>query len=266
VARNLLYPSGMTGATVSGDGERRVTKVHAARARRDDYVRRHYALIEKVAKRLARRLPPTTELGELLSAGALGLLEAADRFDASRGESFETFARIRIEGAMLDDIRVRDTMSRDMRRQWRTLNRSMASLTQSLGRRPSEEELAGDLGISLDDLRARRKNLGGARVIGFDDAGVEMLERLADERADDPQELAARRELLSLLARDIAALSPRTQQVLSLYYRESLSLKEIGVVLGVSECRVCQIHGEAMKKLRAARDLDDAAPPGRQAA
>jgi RNA polymerase sigma factor for flagellar operon FliA len=266
VARNLLYLSRMTGATVSVAGERRVTKTRAVHARRDDYVRQHYALIEKVAKRLARRLPPSTELGELLSSGALGLLEAAERFDPSRGESFETFARIRIEGAMLDDIRVRDTMSRDMRRQWRTINRSMAHLTQSLGRRPSEDELAGELGISLDELRARRKNMGGARVIGFDDAGSEMLERLADDRADDPQELAARRELLHLLARDIAALSPRTQQVLSLYYRESLSLKEIGVVLGVSECRVCQIHGDAMKKLRAARDLDDPAPVRRQAA
>jgi RNA polymerase sigma factor for flagellar operon FliA len=256
----------MTGATVAIDGGRRVTKSRTALSRRDDYVRQHYALVEKVAKRLARRLPPTTELGELLSAGALGLLEAAERFDPSRGESFETFARIRIEGAMLDDIRVRDTMSRDMRRQWRTLNRSMARLTQGLGRRPTEEELAGELGISLDDLRARRKNMGGARVIGFDDAGSELLDRLADDRADDPQELASRRELLHLLARDIAALSPRTQQVLSLYYRESLSLKQIGVVLGVSECRVCQIHGEAMKKLRAARDAGDLAPSGRKAA
>jgi RNA polymerase sigma factor for flagellar operon FliA len=246
----------MTGATALTTGRRGTQATRTALARRDDYVRRHYPLVEKVAKRLARRLPASTELGELLSAGALGLLEAAARFDPARGESFETFARIRIEGAMLDDIRVRDTMSRDMRRLWRGLNRALADLSQALGRAPTESELAERLGVSLDDLRARRKDLGGARVIGFEDAGPEWLERLRDDRAEDPQEVAARRELLDQLAEDIAALPPRTQQVLSLYYRESLSLKEIGVVLGVSECRVCQIHGDAMKKLRAARAPD----------
>ncbi|HVZ75277.1 MAG TPA: RNA polymerase sigma factor FliA [Polyangia bacterium] len=245
----------MTGATAETATRRPTTKTRISFARRDDYVLRHYALVEKVAKRLARRLPASTDFGELVSAGALGLLEAAARFDSSRGESFETFARIRIEGAMLDDIRVRDTMSRDMRRQWRTLNRSLARLTQRLGRRPTEGELADELGVSVDELRARRKNMGGSRVIGFDDAGQELLERLADDRADDPQEIVARRELLDQLSQDIATLAPRTQHVLSLYYRENLSLKEIGVVLGVSECRVCQIHGEAMKKLRAASDL-----------
>jgi RNA polymerase sigma factor for flagellar operon FliA len=256
----------MTGEMAVVTTKRRTTTTRSALSRRDDYVRRYYPLVEKVAKRLARRLPSSTDLGELVSSGALGLVEAAARFDPSRGESFETFARIRIEGAMLDDIRVRDTMSRDMRRQWRALNRTIAQLTQRLGRKPTEDEVAVECGVSVDELRARRKNMGGSRVIGFEDAGEELLERLADDRADDPQELAARRELLSQLAKDIAALAPRTQQVLSLYYQDSLSLKEIGVVLGVSECRVCQIHGEAMKKLRAARDLRDPERPDREAA
>ena len=108
--------------------------------------------------------------------------------------------------------------------------------------------------MTLDELRARRSQLSGARVIGLDDAGVDLLERLADENAEDPQEMAARRQLLERLADDIGALPDRMQQVLSLYYRESLSLREIGVVLGVTECRVCQIHGEATKRLRAAHD------------
>jgi RNA polymerase sigma factor for flagellar operon FliA len=116
--------------------------------------------------------------------------------------------------------------------------------------------VADELGLSLDELRRQRALLDGARVIGLDDAGADLLERVADQSADDPQELAARRELVDRLARDIAALPPRMQQVLSLYYRESLSLREIGLVLGVTECRVCQIHGEATKRLRVARRGD----------
>jgi len=220
---------------------------------------RYYHVVEKVAKILARRLPASTDLGELVSAGSIGLIEAAARFDPARGESFEAFARIRIRGAMLDDIRLRDTMTRDMRRASRAINRTTASLTQRLGRVPSEQELADALGVALDELRARRTRLAGARVIGLEDAGADLLERVADERAEDPQEIFARRELLDRLARDIAALPERTQQVLSLYYRENLSLREIGLVLGVTECRICQIHGEAMRRLRDAQGSDGGA-------
>jgi RNA polymerase sigma factor for flagellar operon FliA len=230
----------------------------ASLAQRDEYVRRYYHCVEKVAKHLARRLPPSTDLSELVSAGALGLLEAAARFDPNRGESFEAFARIRIQGAMLDDIRVRDTMSRDMRRTWRALGRSTNRLAQALGRNPTEDELAEHVGVSVDDLRARRAQLGGSRVVGLDDAGADLLERVADESAEDPQELVARRQLLDRLAHLITALPLRMQQVLSLYYRENLSLKEIGAVLGVTECRVCQIHGEATRRLRLAHGEDRA--------
>jgi RNA polymerase sigma factor for flagellar operon FliA len=215
-------------------------------------VTRYYHCVENVAKHLARRLPPTADLGDLMSAGALGLLEAAARFDPSRGESFEAFARIRIRGAMLDDIRVRDTMSRDMRRAWRTVTQATARLSQQLGRRPTEEEIAGDTGMSLEALHARRAQWSGARVMGLDDAGADLLDRMPDDGAQDPQELVARRQLIDRLAAHIQALPERMQQVLSLYYRENLSLKEIGAVLGVSECRVCQIHGEATRRLRAA--------------
>jgi RNA polymerase sigma factor for flagellar operon FliA len=220
--------------------------------KRNEVVTRHYQIVEKVARHMARRLPPSIDLADLMSAGAVGLLEAAARFDPSRGESFEAFARVRIKGAMLDDIRVRDTMSRDMRRAWRLVARSTARLTQQLGRRPTEEEIAEDAGMTLEALRARRSQWSGARVVGLDDAGDDLLDRLPDQAADDPQELAARRQLLDRLASHIAALPERMQLVLSLYYRDNLSLREIGVVLGVTECRVCQIHGEATRRLREA--------------
>jgi RNA polymerase sigma factor for flagellar operon FliA len=143
-----------------------------------------------------------------------------------------------------------------MRRTARAINRSTGSLSQRLGRAPNEEELADDMGMSLDELRTRRTDLAGARVLALDDVGPDLLERVADEGADDPQEQACRRELLARLANDIAALPERMQQVLSLYYKDNLSLREIGMVLGVTECRVCQIHGEAMKRLRRARGAD----------
>jgi RNA polymerase sigma factor for flagellar operon FliA len=228
----------------------RTSKAHLAR--RDAYVSRYYHCVEKVAKHLARRLPASTDMADLMSAGAMGLLEAASRFDPKRGESFEAFAKIRIRGAMLDDIRVRDSMSRDMRRSAKAIGRSTNQLTQSLGRPPTEDELADHVGVSLDELQARRAQLAGARVVRLDDAGADLLERVADQNAVDPQELVARRELLDRLAALIAALPLRMQHVLSLYYRENLSLREIGVVLGVSECRVCQIHGEATRRLRLA--------------
>jgi RNA polymerase sigma factor for flagellar operon FliA len=127
------------------------------------------------------------------------------------------------------------------------------------GRRGS---VAEQLGVSVDELRARARS-SGARVFGLDDVRPDLLERVADERADDPQELYARRERLDRLAADITALPPRMQQVLALYYGENLSLREIGDLLGVSECRACQIHGEATKRLREARraagDLREAA-------
>jgi RNA polymerase sigma factor for flagellar operon FliA len=231
--------------------------------RRNEVVTRHYQIVEKIARHLARRLPPSIDINDLMSAGALGLLEAAARFDPSRGESFEAFARMRIKGAMLDDIRVRDTMSRDMRRAWRTVARSTARLSQNLGRRPTEEEIAEDAGMTIETLRARRAQWSGARVVGLEDAGDDLLERLPDEGAADPQELASRRQLLDRLAGHISALPERMQLVLSLYYRDNLSLKEIGVVLGVTECRVCQIHGDATRRLREATREDR---QGREAA
>jgi RNA polymerase sigma factor FliA len=224
--------------------------------RRNEYVTRYYYCVEKVARRLVRRLPPSTDLSDLISAGAVGLIEAAERYDPSRGDSFEAFAQLRIRGAMLDDIRVRDTMSRDMRRTWRAFNRATNVLTQQLSRKPTEEELADHVGISVEQFRERRAQLSGACVIGLDDAGEDFLDRTADTAALDPQELAARRQFLSRLSDNIGALPQRMQQVLSLYYLEDLSLKEIGVVLGVTECRICQIHREAANRLRAAQGDD----------
>lgn len=226
-------------------------KTPAASARRNVLVTEHLACVEKVARRLARKLPRHVDVDDLRSAGMLGLIEAAERFDPSRGEKFEAFAEFRIRGAMLDDLRSRDSLSRDMRRVCSALRDATAALSNQIGRTPSDAELAAHLGVSVEEVRARQAKLSGWSVVGWDDAGPAFLEHTADDQAPDPCDITAQRELFARMVGHIETLPEKMQQVLALYYSEDLNLKEIGQVLGVTESRVCQIHGEATKRLRA---------------
>jgi RNA polymerase sigma factor FliA len=218
--------------------------------RRNEYAAKFFPYIEKVARRLARRLPAHVEIDDLISSGVIGLMEAAERFDPNRVDRFEAFAEFRIRGAMLDDLRSRDTLSRDMRRLSNELRDATRRLEAQLGRTPDHEEIAKRLGVGVDELYARQQKLSGSSVVGIDDAGPDLLERTGDQTAADPFEAASRRELLGRLVGGIGDLPEKMQQVLSLYYCDNLNLKEIGTVLGVTESRVCQIHGEATRRLR----------------
>ncbi len=220
--------------------------------RRRDYAAKFFPYIEKVARRLARRLPAHVELDDLVSSGVIGLMEAAERYDPRRADRFEAFAEFRIRGAMLDDLRSRDTLSRDMRRLSNELRNATRKLESQLGRAPDHEELAQTLGVNVDELYARQQKLTGSSVVGIDDAGPDFLERTSDENAVDPFEATSHREAVGHLVAGIDDLPEKMRQVLSLYYCESLNLKEIGEVLGVTESRVCQIHGEATRRLREA--------------
>ena len=218
--------------------------------RRNEYAAKFFPYIEKVARRLARRLPAQVEIDDLISSGVIGLMEAAERFDPKRVDRFEAFAEFRIRGAMLDDLRSRDTLSRDMRRLSNELRDATRRLEAQLGRTPDHEEIAKRLGLGVDELYARQQKLSGSSVVGIDDAGPDLLERTGDQSAEDPFEIASRREMLNRLVSGIGELPEKMQQVLSLYYCDNLNLKEIGAVLGVTESRVCQIHGEATRRLR----------------
>ncbi|HEY2730255.1 MAG TPA: RNA polymerase sigma factor FliA [Polyangia bacterium] len=219
-------------------------------SRRNEYAAKFFPYIEKVARRLARRLPAHVEIDDLISSGVIGLMEAAERFDPNRVDRFEAFAEFRIRGAMLDDLRSRDTLSRDMRRLSNELRDATRRLEAQLGRTPDHEEIAKRLGVGVEELYARQQKLSGSSVVGIDDAGPDLLERTGDQSAADPFEAASRRELLGRLVGGIGDLPEKMQQVLSLYYCDNLNLKEIGTVLGVTESRVCQIHGEATRRLR----------------
>lgn len=266
VARSMLIPGAMentaaernrgSNSSTKAKAKARTTPASAARkaaaalARRNAYATQHVGLVEKVAKRLARKLPRHVRMDELISAGMMGLLDASERFDPDRNDRFESFAEFRIRGAMLDDLRARDSLSRDMRRICNELADATASLANQLGRAPSEGEVAERMGISVDEIRARQGKLSGQSVVGFDDADPAFLDRVADDSAATPYDLTAKRELFGQMVDHIEGLPERMQQVLALYYCEDLNLKEIAAVLGVTESRVCQIHTEATRRLR----------------
>ncbi len=211
---------------------------------------RYYPYVEKVARRLARRLPSHVDLADLVSAGSVGLIDATRTFDPERGESFESFAEFRIRGAMLDELRSRDNLTRDMRRLANELREAIRKLEGTLGRTPGQDEVASALGLSIDELYERQQKLSGSNVVGLDDVGPDFLETTCDDSACSPLDTACDRELHQQLAGALDVLPEKMRQVLALYYHEDLNLKEIGAVLGVTESRVCQIHRDATKRLR----------------
>jgi RNA polymerase sigma factor for flagellar operon FliA len=249
VAASVRRTAAELAEELAGKSSKKLSKKELI-ARRNEYAAKFFPYIEKVARRLARRLPAHVEIDDLISSGVIGLMEAADRFDPSRVDRFEAFAEFRIRGAMLDDLRSRDTLSRDMRRLSNELRDATRRLEAQLGRTPDQEEIAKRLGVGVEELYARQQKLSGSSVVGIDDAGPDLLERTGDQTAADPFEQASRRELTERMVSGIGHLPEKMQQVLSLYYCDNLNLKEIGAVLGVTESRVCQIHGEATRRLR----------------
>ncbi|HET7754239.1 MAG TPA: sigma-70 family RNA polymerase sigma factor [Anaeromyxobacteraceae bacterium] len=202
----------------------------------------HALLIERVARRLAARTAGAVSADDLWSAGALGLLDAARRYEAGRDVRFETFVEHRVRGAMLDELRRLDHLPRRLRADLDALERSRARLSQQLGREPELDELAESSGLAAEQLHA----LAGLDAPHTTDLG-ELVAMIPT--ADDA---AVRAETLRAVAAAVGALPERLQLVLGLHYDEGLTYREIAKMLDVSEPRVCQLHGDAMKRLRAA--------------
>ncbi|HZE50653.1 MAG TPA: sigma-70 family RNA polymerase sigma factor [Jatrophihabitantaceae bacterium] len=210
----------------------------------------HLGMVEIAADTLRRTLPASVDLDGLLSAGATGLLEAAASYDASRCPRFEGYAWHRVVGAMRDELRSSDTLSRDMRRLSNQLRDTARQLESELGRAPDHEELARRLGVDVDELHARQQKLSGSRVVGIDDAGPDLLERTADQSVADPFEVTARREVLARLQAALESLPSRQRRVMALLYLEGMVMRDVGAILSVTESRVCQIHAAAVARLR----------------
>ena len=217
----------------------------------------HAPLVKKIAKLLIARLPASVELDDLIQVGIIGLIEAARQFDPAQGVQFDTFASQRIRGAMLDELRREDWLPRQARRQAKQIEDAIHQLEQREGRPPLESEIADFLGLPLDEYQDMLGECKGVSLQHFgdlsddDDTSDAAVANVADDNAADPLASLADGHFRGALVDAIKALPERDQLVMALYYEQELNLKEIGAVLGVSESRVCQLHSQAIARVRA---------------
>jgi len=219
----------------------------------DAMVLRHAELVKRIAYHLAGRLPASVEVSDLIQAGMLGLLEAASNYTADRGASFETYAGIRIRGAMLDALRKLDWAPRSVHRKARAAAQAVRELEAEFGREARDGEIAARMGVSLDEYHKITHDAASCRIASLDDSSGDedsLLGRVEDETAD-PFADASDDGFRAALAQAIKELPERERLVMSLYYDDELNLKEIGAVLKVTESRVCQLHGQALVRLKA---------------
>ncbi len=216
-------------------------------------IEKYSPLVKRIAHHLAARLPSSVQVDDLFQAGMLGLFEAAGKFDANKGAKFETFAGIRIRGAMLDEVRKGDWVPRSVHRNNRMISEVIERLEQELGRDARDFEIAKRLECSLQEYHAILKDVFVGKVIGIEDLGIpaDMLQNTSDENFDGAFEKLVDSYFRQALIDAIRSLPERESLVLSLYYDEAMSLKEIGLVLSVSESRVSQIHSQALLRLKA---------------
>jgi len=229
----------------------------AAALDRDALIEQYAPLVKYVVGRLAIALPAILDYEDILSYGTIGLIEALDRYDPSKGVKFETFAIARIRGAIIDALRALDRLPRSVRQKAKKLDQVTAQLTNELGREPTDEEIALALGVDLETYHQTLIDTSWVTVSldGLLDRDEQTDTGMTDLPADPNQEDFTldieRRQLREALARAIRALPEREALILSLYYRDELTMREIAEILEISESRVCQLHARALSRLRA---------------
>ncbi len=207
------------------------------------------------ASRIKMRVPPNIEMDDLVSSGIVGLLDALDRFDSSRGIKFKTYAEFRIRGTMLDYLREMDWFPRSLRQSSTRLQNVYTKLEGILGRPPEEEEVARELSITVDELRKRLATLTGLTVLSHDESredgeGSTVQRFLSEAAKDEAREEELLRDLKEVLAKAIDALPEREKQLIALYYYEELTMREISEIFRLGEPRICQLHSQAVLRLR----------------
>ena len=216
-----------------------------------ELIEAHAPLVKKIALHLLARLPASVQLDDLMQAGMIGLLEAAQRYSSTKGATFETYAGIRIRGAMVDEIRKGDWVPRSVHRNARRVARAIKAVEDREGREAQDLEVAEELDMELSEYHAILSDTNSGRLFSLDElneSGDLPIE--VTETSDNPLDGLSSDAFRSSLAAAIEQLPEREKLVLSLYYQEELNLKEIGAVLGVSESRVSQIHSQAALRLR----------------
>jgi RNA polymerase sigma factor for flagellar operon FliA len=238
-----------------GRGRRRSTYA-PLEGERDEIMRRYLPLVRRVVQRLAIRKPPHIEIDDLVSWGIVGLLDAIEKYDPKKEALFSTYAQFRIRGAILDHLRSLDWVPRSVRQKAALIEKVSHELEGRLGRPPNEEEIARELEMSLTDYQDLLAKVGEMTLFSLEDLGFGSgEERLSqdqeDEEADaDPLRALLSQERVHLVADAIGKLPEREKLVVSLYYNEDLTMKEVGGVLGLTESRVSQLHSQAMLRLK----------------
>ncbi|WP_426175882.1 RNA polymerase sigma factor FliA [Massilia sp. TWR1-2-2] len=216
----------------------------------------HMPLVKRLAHHMKAKLPPSVEVDDLIQAGMIGLLDAIGRYEETHGAQFETYAVLRIRGAMLDELRNSDWLPRSMRQNMRKIEAAMSSLQQKLGHPPTESEVAKLLKLSLSEYQDMLGDGGGHQLLYYEDfhdneGNDNFLDRYAVDDADPLRSLLDG-DFRQAVVDAIDNLPPREKMLMGLYYEEEMNLKEIGAVMGVSESRVSQLHTQAVARLRAA--------------
>ena len=224
---------------------------------REHMLRQYVPLVRRLAHHMIAKLPPNIELDDLIQVGMIGLSEALTRYEVAQGVQFETFATQRIRGAMIDELREGDWMSRGSRKNQKEIERAVQRLEQKLGRSPLESEIATELEMTLPDYQELLGKVRGTQLVyledmnGGADDGAGFLDRhVADETAD-PVNLLRDHRLRASLVEAIKTLPDREQYIMSMYYENDMNLKEIAAVLDITESRVCQLHSQSIARLRA---------------
>ena len=225
---------------------------------REEVIKRYSPMIKYVANRIAMRLPPHIEVDDLISVGVLGLMDAITKYDSSRGAKFKTYAEFRVRGAILDELRSMDWVPRSIRQKASQVDKVVQGLQAKLRRQPEDEEVAKEMGLSLDQFHETLNETKSIPIFSLEDLGIakesgdqqSLLDCLAGKADADPQTQIRLVELKEIIAKAIDALPEKERLMVSLYYYEELTMKEIGAVLDITESRVSQIHSKAVYRLR----------------
>jgi RNA polymerase sigma factor FliA len=227
-------------------------------AERDQLIIQYTPWVRFMALRMAAKLPSHIQAEDLISAGIIGLIDALDKFNPAREVQFKTYAQIRIQGAMKDELRALDWASRSMRQKVKRLEHAYATLEQELGRPPSSEEVANSLGIEMDEFEEMLDDVKGTSLVSLEELGQgpasedksSVLEALLTRQDQDPLEMLNLQDLKKALTLAIGELPEKERLVLSLYYFEELTMKEVGKVLNLTESRISQLHTQTVLRLR----------------
>ncbi len=217
-----------------------------------DQIVRHASLVKRIAYHLLNRLPPTVQIDDLIQAGMVGLLEAASNFDAEMGASFETFAGIRIRGSMIDEIRRSDWTPRSVHRKFRSVSEAIRKIENETGEDAKDADVALALGISLGDYHQILIDSSSSRIYSIDTLEENTQDAAIPSSSEvTPEEAFSKDEYRQQLTESIRQLPEKEQLVMSLYYDDELNFREIGEILDVTESRICQLHGQALLRVKA---------------